>query len=116
MIGRAGKGPRHHIWVGTWQRIDRPTHSLPHYLQVAGRRQAPRKNRLAVCRGYPSLPKVAYVPESNFQAGLPTYGVMGLFFRPEDEFSHGLNERVQVDAFFGALEYWHDMLTDLAGN
>ncbi len=49
-------------------------------------------------------------------AGMPTYGVMGLFIKEEDEFAHGLNERVQVDVFFAALEYWHDMLTDLAGN
>lgn len=41
---------------------------------------------------------------------------MGLFIKEGDEFAHGLNERVQVDVFFGALEYWYDMLTDLAGN
>jgi hypothetical protein len=32
------------------------------------------------------------------------------------ELAQGLNERVQVDAFLGALEYWHDILTDLAGD
>ena len=40
-------------------------------------------------------------------AGIPTYGVMGLFIKPEDEFPHGLNERVPVRSFFNALEYWH---------
>jgi acetylornithine deacetylase/succinyl-diaminopimelate desuccinylase-like protein len=48
-------------------------------------------------------------------AGMPTYGVMGVFSRPEDEFTHGLNERVSVKVFYNALEYWHRLLTDLAG-
>jgi carboxypeptidase PM20D1 len=76
----------------------------------------------AVHKQHPDIPIIPYMAPYGTdgkvmrQAGLPTYGVMGLFFRPEDEFSHGLNERVQVDSFFGALEYWHDMLTDLAGD
>ena len=48
-------------------------------------------------------------------AGIPTYGVMGVFIRPEDEFAHGLDERVPVREFFGALEHWRSILTDLAG-
>jgi len=76
----------------------------------------------AVHNQHPDIPIIPYMApygtdgKEMRRAGMPTYGVMGLFFRPEDEFAHGLNERVQVDAFFGALEYWHDMLTDLAGN
>jgi carboxypeptidase PM20D1 len=76
----------------------------------------------AVHKQHPDIPIIPYMSPYGTdgkimrRAGMPTYGVMGLFFRPEDEFAHGLNERVQVDAFFGALEYWHDMLTDLAGN
>ena len=34
-------------------------------------------------------------------AGIPTYGVGGMFMRPKDDFSHGLNERIPVD---GILE------------
>ena len=48
-------------------------------------------------------------------AGIPTYGVMGLFIRDEDEFAHGLNERAPVKSFFGALEHWYIMLLELAG-
>jgi carboxypeptidase PM20D1 len=76
----------------------------------------------AVHNQHPGIPIIPYMAPYGTdgqvmrQEGMPTYGVMGLFFRPEDEFAHGLNERVQVDAFFGALEYWHDMLTDLAGD
>jgi acetylornithine deacetylase/succinyl-diaminopimelate desuccinylase-like protein len=49
------------------------------------------------------------------RAGIPTYGVMGLFMRDVDRFEHGLNERVPVRAFFDALEFWHTVLTRLAG-
>jgi acetylornithine deacetylase/succinyl-diaminopimelate desuccinylase-like protein len=46
-------------------------------------------------------------------AGMPSYGVSGLFMRQEDMFAHGLNERVPVDSFFTALDYWHQVLTEL---
>ncbi len=48
-------------------------------------------------------------------AGIPTYGVKGVFMREEDKFSHGLNERVLVKSFFGALEHWHIILHELTG-
>lgn len=48
-------------------------------------------------------------------AGIPTYGVMGVFIKAEDEFAHGLNERVPVREFYGGLEHWHTILTELAG-
>ena len=71
----------------------------------------------AVHKQHPDIPIIPYMAPYGTDgkemrlAGMPTYGVMGLFSRPEDEFAHGLNERVQVDVFFGALEYWYDMLT-----
>ncbi len=40
---------------------------------------------------------------------------MGLFIKGEDEFAHGLDERVPVRAFFGALEHWNVLLKALAG-
>ncbi len=76
----------------------------------------------AIHKRYPDIPIIPYMAPYATDglhmrlAGMPTYGVMGLFIREEDEFAHGLNERVQVDVFFGALEYWHELLTDLAGN
>jgi len=76
----------------------------------------------AVHKQHPGIPIIPFMAPYGTdgkvmrQAGMPTYGVMGLFIKEDDEFSHGLNERVQVDAFYGALEYWHDMLTDLAGS
>ena len=75
----------------------------------------------AVHKQHPDIPIIPFMApygtdgKEMRRAGLPTYGVMGLFIKEDDEFAHGLNERVQVDVFYGALEYWHDMLTDLAG-
>lgn len=46
-------------------------------------------------------------------AGLDTYGVSGLFMRDDDMFAHGLNERVPVHSFFTALDYWHQIMTEL---
>ncbi len=47
--------------------------------------------------------------------GIPTYGSVGFFGRAEDNFSHGLNERVRVKSFFDALEHWHVVINELAG-
>ena len=46
--------------------------------------------------------------------GVPSYGVGGLFMHPKDNFAHGLNERIPVAAFEGALLQWHSLLIDLA--
>ena len=48
-------------------------------------------------------------------AGIPTYGIMGLFLKDSDQFAHGLNERVPVRSFYDGLEFWHAVLTTLAG-
>jgi acetylornithine deacetylase/succinyl-diaminopimelate desuccinylase-like protein len=46
-------------------------------------------------------------------AGMPTFGVSGLFIREQDIFAHGLNERVPVRSFYAALDYWYQLLTEL---
>ena len=46
-------------------------------------------------------------------AGMPTYGVSGLFMREQDMFAHGLNERIPVRSFYAALDYWYQLLTEL---
>ena len=48
-------------------------------------------------------------------AGIPTYGVGGVFIRVEDEFSHGLNERVPVESFYAGLSHWRALIEELAG-
>jgi acetylornithine deacetylase/succinyl-diaminopimelate desuccinylase-like protein len=48
-------------------------------------------------------------------AGIPTYGVGGVFIRDADAFAHGLNERVPVLSFYNGLTHWRVLLTEIAG-
>jgi len=48
-------------------------------------------------------------------AGIPTYGVGAIFIGDNDDFAHGLNERVPVDSFYKGLTHWRLLLTSLAG-
>jgi acetylornithine deacetylase/succinyl-diaminopimelate desuccinylase-like protein len=72
----------------------------------------------AVHATHPDIPYMAaYGTDGKWTriAGMPTYGVSGLLIQPNDDFSHGLNERVPVRSFYSALEHWHILLTELAG-
>ena len=86
----------------------------------------PREDVLsAVTRGVerirPGTPVIPYMAPYGTdgkevrRAGIPTYGIMGLFIKDSDQFAHGLNERVPVRSFYDALEFWHVVITDLAG-
>jgi acetylornithine deacetylase/succinyl-diaminopimelate desuccinylase-like protein len=69
--------------------------------------------------GVPVIPSMAAYGTDGKEiraAGIPTYGVAGLFMKDGDQFAHGLNERVQVRSFFGALDHWKILLTRLAGH
>jgi acetylornithine deacetylase/succinyl-diaminopimelate desuccinylase-like protein len=80
---------------------------------------------LAVTQAVHSIhPDVAIVPDqasyytdgSIFRAaGIPTYGVSGIFMKKSDAFAHGLNERVPVEGFYDALEHWYTLMTSIAG-
>ena len=48
-------------------------------------------------------------------AGIPTYGCGGVFIMDSEEFAHGLNERIRIDAFYDALTYWSVLIKALAG-
>ena len=68
--------------------------------------------------GVPVVPKQASGATDGLvfrAAGIPTYGVDGLFIRSKDDFSHGLNERIPVDGFYSSLEHWYLLVKDLAG-
>ena len=76
--------------------------------------------RKAVDQRHPGL---AIIPQMSagatdslyFRAkGVPSYGVSGLFMKPSDDFTHGLNERAPVSAVAGALDHWHTLLTEIA--
>jgi acetylornithine deacetylase/succinyl-diaminopimelate desuccinylase-like protein len=70
-----------------------------------------------------SYPNLAVVPNMSagatdsmhFRAlGIPSYGTSGLYMKPSDDFSHGLNERSPVAAIDVALAHWNSLLRDLA--
>jgi acetylornithine deacetylase/succinyl-diaminopimelate desuccinylase-like protein len=46
--------------------------------------------------------------------GIPTYGVDGNFMKSQDEFAHGLNERLSVRSFYDSLAFWYVLVKDLA--
>lgn len=48
-------------------------------------------------------------------AGIPTYGVGGIFIRAGDQFAHGLNERAPVESFYAGLTHWRVLILELAG-
>jgi len=48
-------------------------------------------------------------------AGIPTYGVGGLFIKESEQFAHGLNERIPVASFYAGLQHWRILITELAG-
>lgn len=48
-------------------------------------------------------------------AGIPTYGVSGMFIKDSDSFLHGLNERVPVSSYYDELDYWYRLMKDVGG-
>lgn len=76
----------------------------------------------AVHKLYPGIPIIPSQSSGGtdgkeFRAvGIPTYGTFGAFIAPKDIFAHGLNERLPVKSFYDALDHWHMVLIDLAGN
>ena len=47
-------------------------------------------------------------------AGIPTYGVGGVFIMDSEQFAHGLNERIRVNEFYKGLIYWDTLIKALA--
>jgi len=75
----------------------------------------------AVHARYPGIPIVP-IQESGATdglffraAGIPTYGIGETFIRAEDQFAHGLNERIPVQSFYDGLDQWHRIVLTLAG-
>jgi carboxypeptidase PM20D1 len=70
---------------------------------------------------YPGLPLTPYQESGGTDglvyrnAGLPTWASSGMFMKDSDIFFHGLNERIPVAAFYGALDHVHDLAVDLGG-
>lgn len=76
----------------------------------------------AVHSRYPDVPIIPIMESGGTdgmhfrRAGIPTWAVSGVFMDPDDMYAHGLNERVPIDAFYGALDHWSIILRELAGD
>jgi acetylornithine deacetylase/succinyl-diaminopimelate desuccinylase-like protein len=75
----------------------------------------------AVHASYPAIPIVpdqaSYYTDGGVlrAAGIPTYGVSGMFLKDSDNFAHGLDERMSVRAFDSGLTHWYELIQGLAG-
>ena len=47
-------------------------------------------------------------------AGIPTYGIPGMWFDPDGNGAHGLNERIEVRALYVGRDYMYDLVKALA--
>ncbi len=76
--------------------------------------------RKAIDRRYNGLPVIPQMSSGatdslHFRAlGVDSYGVSGLFLKPSDDFSHGLDERAPIASVDGALDHWHVLITELS--
>lgn len=43
-------------------------------------------------------------------AGVPVYGVSGLFGKPGESRAHGLDEKIGIQAFHDSVAFWYDLL------
>jgi hypothetical protein len=48
-------------------------------------------------------------------AGIPTYGVSAIDEDPDDVRAHGRDERVGVDSFYRATQFWYQLIKTFAG-
>lgn len=76
----------------------------------------------AVHSRYPDVPIIPIMESGGTDgmhfrnAGIPTWAISGLFMDPDEMYAHGLNERVPVEGFYGALDHWSIILRELASD
>ena len=89
-----------------------PSPLRPDVMQAIGRLVA------AQFPGVPVVPEMATGASDGLftrNAGIPTYGVSALFQDPDDVRWHARDERISVEVFYDALEFWYRMVKTLAG-
>jgi acetylornithine deacetylase/succinyl-diaminopimelate desuccinylase-like protein len=67
--------------------------------------------------GLPVIPTMATGASDGIyliRAGIPTYGVSGIFGDEDDVRAHGRNERILVKSFDDAVDFIYDLVTRLA--
>ncbi|ATC33120.1 peptidase M20 [Caulobacter vibrioides] len=77
-----------------------------------------QKNAAKLWPGVPILPVMstgATDAVHTSAAGIPTYGVTGLFHGPDGTGAHGLNERMRVKSLYEGRDFLHGLIKDYAG-
>ena len=67
--------------------------------------------------GLPVVPKLSLGASDGIyliRAGIPTYGVSGIFSDEDDNRAHGRDERILTKSFDDAVEFIYDLVTGLA--
>jgi acetylornithine deacetylase/succinyl-diaminopimelate desuccinylase-like protein len=73
----------------------------------------------AAAKSWPGLPVIPGMSTGAsdgihlIAAGIPTYGVSGMFIDEDDNRNHGKDERILVKSFYDALEFTHSVVTEL---
>ena len=76
---------------------------------------------LAVHARYPDVTIMAHMSSGGTDgmhfrsAGIPTWAMSSIFMNPDDNFAHGLNERLPIATFYDGLDHWTIILKELAG-
>jgi acetylornithine deacetylase/succinyl-diaminopimelate desuccinylase-like protein len=66
--------------------------------------------------GLPVVPTMATGATDGMytrSAGIPTYGVSALTWDVDDVRAHGKDERISVESFYRAAEFWYDLIKGL---
>ncbi len=72
----------------------------------------------AIWPGVPAVPMMVMGATDGLylrRAGIPTYGVQGFFFDPEDIRFHGRDERMKVQSFYEGETFLYELVKSLAG-
>ncbi|WP_411286883.1 hypothetical protein [Phenylobacterium sp.] len=69
---------------------------------------------LAIVAAFAS-PATAQAPTTDLAAGIPTYGVSGIFYEPDLDRIHGLNERIGVESLYEGRDFLYRLVKVYAG-
>jgi acetylornithine deacetylase/succinyl-diaminopimelate desuccinylase-like protein len=67
--------------------------------------------------GVPVVPAMSTgATDSRFMrnAGIPMYGVTGMFLEPADARAHGLDERIEIQRLYDGREFLYRLVSELA--
>jgi acetylornithine deacetylase/succinyl-diaminopimelate desuccinylase-like protein len=70
---------------------------------------------------WPSVPLIPYqvngADDGRFltPAGIPTYGLSGLFREPGNDGTHGLNEHIRVQSLYDGRDFLYAVVKEYAG-